>query len=138
MIPRRLVTEAIATSLGTWTGRPVEVIRVATDVSKLDALVPYALLEPGGGGSFEYDYGNTWSDVTFVYTVTSVGRNYTQVEGMADKVRAGFLGAIENPITIAGYSIMARDPDTGPDEPRPFDNELWSLTEGFTVRVTTA
>lgn len=138
MIERRAVTKALKAALATYTGRPVEIMVGPVEVvGSLTELLPYCLLEPLSGPGFEQTLMNSWSDVTFLYQVTSIGQNYEQCEALADRVRLAVIVAADRPITIPGYSLMARDPDAGPNQPDRLA-ELWTVTEGFQIRVTTA
>lgn len=148
-LARTPIDKALVIALRVGTQRPVEIME-APKAPGNGPLLPYAILYPLPGGSFDGPpLSDPHADVTFSYQVTSVGKTAEQCQSMADRVRATMLGrkngafvkAISNP---SGVKIMDRAPDGGPGGidratgAADTDNVVFSVPERYLITVTPA
>lgn len=148
MIQKRLVTNALASLLGTATSLPVGRSAMPTGSP------PYYVLTPVDTSTSGAPYTDANEDMSLVYQVTAVsgplsgqpGSTGTleQAEGLADKARTAVLGRAPgtgqwlNPLTVAGASVMCRELETEPGATSDPADGIISYVLRFRLDLTVA
>lgn len=152
MIEKRLVTNALATLLGTATALPVGKGSIPRTSSGFKA-PPYYVLAVVDVSTSGAPYPDANEDMSIVYQVTSVsgpvpGQSGTygtleQTEGMADKAREALIGrspagAWTNPLTVPGVSVICRELETEPGATNDPTDGIISYVQRFRFDLTPA
>lgn len=133
---RLAVTRGIVEGLGPAVARPTGAIApVPTGNQKLTDLMPYVVVKPIDGPPPLPTLANDWDLWEFVYQLRSVGRNEEQAEAMADRARHRWLSWSQYPFVFDGLKEIARDPDTGPQEPVKVDENMTYIDERFIIKL---
>lgn len=153
MIEKRLVTNALATLLGTATALPVGKGSIPRAVSGLKD-PPYYVLTVVDATVTGAPYADEHEDMEIVYQVTSVsgpapGQSGTygtleQAEGMADKARQAFLGRAPatglwlHDLGIPGVSCTCRELEIEPGATNDPADGIISYVQRFRLGLTPA
>lgn len=153
MIEKRVVTNAVATLLGTVTALPVGKASIPRTSTGLKA-PPYYILTPVTVFTSGAPYPDANEDMTIVYQVTSVsgpapGQSGTygsleQAEGLADKAREALLGRNSvtgrwlHTLTIPGATCMCRELETEPGATNDPADGIISYVQRFRLDLTPA
>lgn len=152
MIEKRLVTNALATLLGTATALPVGKGSIPRATSGFKA-PPYYVLAVVDVSVSGAPYPDAHEDMSIVYQLTSVsgpvpGQSGTygtleQTEGMADKARAALIGrsptgAWAQPLTVPGASVICRELETEPGATNDPADGIISYVQRFRFDLTAA
>lgn len=139
---RRLVNEAVATLLA-GIGRPIGRSRVPTQPNndQVPADVPFLIVYGITGG--EYWGPPLWhpeDSMGLVYQVTGVGSREDQAQWISDLARQYMLGRdstghFEHPLTVAGFSVLMREPEGPPGGPTQ-ESKIWQVVDRYKVTVS--
>lgn len=150
MIEKRLVTNALATLLGTATSLPVGRSVIPAGVTD----PPYYVLTPVDTSTSGAPYADTNEDMSLVYQITTIsgplasqpGSTGTleQAEGLADKARTAILGrnAVTgrwlHALTVTGASCTCRELETEPGATSDPADGIISYVQRFRFGLTAA
>jgi hypothetical protein len=127
------ITEALLEALTAGTAK-----QGGIGIAPADRVYPYFMLYPVPGGAFIPSFSKQWRLVELVYQVTSVGQNYLQCEGMADRVRGVVLETNASyPIVVIGpQKVTSRAPDVMATPPEPdVSGNVWTTAERFLLSI---
>ncbi|MER6844853.1 hypothetical protein [Streptomyces platensis] len=149
MIERRVVTNALASLLGTATGLPV-----GKGVLPAGGATAYYVLTPLDSSLSGAPYADMSEDLSLVIQVTSVSApdksrpgtagTLEQAEGLADKARAAYLarnpttGQWTNPLTVTGVRCMCRELEVEPGAMNDPADGIISYVQRFRFDLTPA